>query len=155
MYDKQVRRRRAVLFALVVCCLVLLTAYFGESKRRAAAARCRPGAMEVVAPVQEGAIRALKPFRDLAGWFGDTIDAKGERDEHKQGARPAAPAGHPPTQADENENAELHDPHRLRQSDDGPRRLRARHRAGVRPLADASWYSTINDQQGLERRRPR
>ena len=31
--------------------------------------------------MQEGANRALKPFRDLFGWFGDTIDAKGERDE--------------------------------------------------------------------------
>ena len=37
--------------------------------------------MEVVAPVQEGANRALKPFRDLFGWFGDTLDAKDERDE--------------------------------------------------------------------------
>ena len=36
--------------------------------------------MEVVAPVQEGANRALKPFRDLFGWFGDTFDAKDERD---------------------------------------------------------------------------
>jgi rod shape-determining protein MreC len=34
--------------------------------------------MEVVAPVQEGANRALKPFRDLFGWFGDTIAAKGQ-----------------------------------------------------------------------------
>ena len=36
--------------------------------------------MEVVAPVQEGANRALKPVRDLFGWFGDTVDAKDERD---------------------------------------------------------------------------
>jgi len=36
--------------------------------------------MEVVAPVQEGANRALKPVRDLFGWFGDTINAKGQRD---------------------------------------------------------------------------
>ena len=36
--------------------------------------------MEVLAPIQEGANRALKPFRDLFGWFGDTLDAKEERD---------------------------------------------------------------------------
>src|SRR4051794_29299919 len=36
-----------------------------------------------MAPIQEGASRALKPFRDLAGWFGDTLDAKGERDKYK------------------------------------------------------------------------
>jgi rod shape-determining protein MreC len=80
MYDKQVRRRRAVLAVLVLCCIVLLTAYFGESSRGTLHATQR-AAMEVLAPVQEGANRALKPFRDLFGWFGDTMDAKHERDE--------------------------------------------------------------------------
>ena len=79
MYDRQVRRRRAVLLALVVCCLGLLTAYFGESENGPLRS-VQTGAMEVVAPVQEGANRALKPFRDLFGWFGDTLDAKDERD---------------------------------------------------------------------------
>jgi rod shape-determining protein MreC len=36
--------------------------------------------MEVLAPIQEGANRALKPFRDLFGWFGDTLDAKSKND---------------------------------------------------------------------------
>src|SRR5215216_506541 len=80
MYDRQVRRRRAVLLALVACCLVLLTAYFGESSG-APLKSIQTGAMEVVAPVQEGANRALKPFRDLFGWFGDTLDAKSQRDQ--------------------------------------------------------------------------
>jgi rod shape-determining protein MreC len=34
--------------------------------------------LDVVAPVQEGASRVLKPVRDLFGWAGDTLDAKGE-----------------------------------------------------------------------------
>jgi rod shape-determining protein MreC len=38
------------------------------------------GVLQVLSPIQEGASRALKPIRDLAGWFGDTLDAKGERD---------------------------------------------------------------------------
>ena len=79
MYDKQVRRRRAILAALVLCCFVLLTAYFGESSGGPLKS-IQTGAMEVVAPVQEGANRALKPVRDLFGWFGDTIDAKDQRD---------------------------------------------------------------------------
>jgi rod shape-determining protein MreC len=83
MYDKQVRRRRAVLAALVACCLLLLTAYFGESPGGTLHGVQR-GAMEVLAPVQEGANRALKPFRDLFGWFGDTLDAKEERDALRQ-----------------------------------------------------------------------
>ena len=79
MYDRQVRRRRAILFALVACCLVLITAYFGESSGGPLKS-VQTGAMEVLAPIQEGANKALKPLRDLFGWFGDTWDAKDERD---------------------------------------------------------------------------
>ncbi len=83
MYDRQVRRRRMVLLGLVACCLVLLTAYFGESSSGPLRS-VQTGAMEVLAPVQEGATRALKPFRDLFGWFGDTLDAKSQRDQLEQ-----------------------------------------------------------------------
>jgi rod shape-determining protein MreC len=82
MYDKAVRRRRAVLAVLVVACLVLLTAYFGESSSGGLHGVQR-GAMEVLTPVQEGANKALKPFRDLFGWFGDTLNAKSQRDKLK------------------------------------------------------------------------
>src|SRR6187397_1973994 len=71
MHDKVVRRRRAV--------LALLVAYFGESAGGGLHATQR-GALEVLAPIQEGANRALKPAHDLFGWFGDTLDAKSERD---------------------------------------------------------------------------
>jgi rod shape-determining protein MreC len=79
MHDRAVRRRRAVLAALVLSSLILLTAYFGESSGGGLHAVQR-GAMEVLAPIQEGANRALKPARDLFGWFGSTLDAKSERD---------------------------------------------------------------------------
>jgi rod shape-determining protein MreC len=82
VHDKAVRRRRAVLAVLVILSLFLLTAYFGESSSGGLHAVQR-GAMEVLAPIQEGANRALKPFRDLFGWFGDTLDAKDERDKLK------------------------------------------------------------------------
>ena len=77
MYDKTVRRRRAVLGLLVAGSLILLTAYFGESTGGGLHSVQR-GVVEVVSPIQEGASRALKPVRDLIGWVGDTIDAKGE-----------------------------------------------------------------------------
>jgi len=83
MYDKAVRRRRAVLAALLAASLILLTAYFGESSNGTLHAVQR-GAMEVLAPIQEGANRVLKPFRDFFGWFGDTLDAKEERDKLKR-----------------------------------------------------------------------
>jgi rod shape-determining protein MreC len=77
VYDKTVRRRRAVLLLLVVSSLILLTAYFGESAGGGLHGVQR-GVSDVVSPIQEGASRALKPFRDLFGWFGDTLNAKGD-----------------------------------------------------------------------------
>jgi rod shape-determining protein MreC len=77
MSDKAVRRRRAVLAVLMLLSLFLLTAYFGEGSNGQLHGVQR-GAMEVLAPIQEGANRALKPFRDLFGWFGDTLDAKSQ-----------------------------------------------------------------------------
>ena len=79
MHDKVVRRRRAVLALLVALSLLLLTVYFGESSGGALHGTQR-GALEVLAPIQEGANKAVKPVRDLFGWFGDTLDAQDERD---------------------------------------------------------------------------
>ena len=80
MYDKTVRRRRAVLALLVVLSLILLTAYFGEASNGGLHSVQR-GFLTVVSPIQNGANKALKPVRDLIGWFGDTLRAKGQRDE--------------------------------------------------------------------------
>jgi rod shape-determining protein MreC len=80
VYDKTVRRRRAVLALLVVLSLILLTAYFGEASNGGLHSVQR-GFLTVVSPIQNGANKALKPVRDLIGWFGDTLRAKGQRDE--------------------------------------------------------------------------
>ncbi|MEA2169546.1 MAG: rod shape-determining protein MreC [Solirubrobacteraceae bacterium] len=80
MYDKQVRRRRATFFGLVALSLMLLTVYFGESSGGGLHS-VQKGALSVLGPIQDGANRALKPFRDLFGWVGDTIDAKKERNQ--------------------------------------------------------------------------
>ena len=77
MYDKTVRRRRVTLALLVASALLLLTVYFGESAGGGLHSVQR-GVLEVVSPIQEGASRALKPARDLVGWVGDTVDAKGQ-----------------------------------------------------------------------------
>jgi rod shape-determining protein MreC len=79
VYKQSVRRRRAVLGLLVALCLVLLTAYFGESAGGGLHALQR-GVLTVLSPIQEGTSRALKPFRDLFGWFDDTLHASSERD---------------------------------------------------------------------------
>src|SRR5919112_4836396 len=86
MYDKHVRRRRLALAGFVVASLVLLTVYFGESTSGGLHAVQR-GALSVLGPIQEGASRALKPFRDLFGWVGDTVEAKQQRDELEKRAQ--------------------------------------------------------------------
>jgi rod shape-determining protein MreC len=84
MYDdKAVRRRRAALAAFVALSIALLTAWFGDSGGGVLGAIQR-GAQEALAPIETGTSRALKPVRDLFGWFGDTIDAKGENDRLKR-----------------------------------------------------------------------
>jgi len=77
--SKVVRRRRAVLAVFIGLSLVMLTAYFGESSSGALHTLQR-GAQEAFAPLETGTGRALKPFRDLFGWFGDTVDAKDENE---------------------------------------------------------------------------
>jgi rod shape-determining protein MreC len=131
MYDRQVRRRRAVLLALVGCCLILLTAYFGESSGGPLKS-IQTGAMEVVAPVQEGANRALKPFRDLFGWFGDTLDAKDERDK-LEAERDKLRADVAQLQSAAAENDELRDMVVTAQ---------------VYSRSNSSWYSTIEINKG-------
>jgi rod shape-determining protein MreC len=65
---------------LVVLSLLLLTAYFGEAPGGRLHSVQR-GFLTVVSPIQDGANKALKPVRDLFGWFGDTVHAKSQRDE--------------------------------------------------------------------------
>jgi rod shape-determining protein MreC len=80
VHDKTVRRRRAVLGLLVALSIILLTGYFGESAGGGLHSIQR-GFVTVIAPIQDGAHKALKPFRDFVGWIGDTINAKGQRDQ--------------------------------------------------------------------------
>jgi rod shape-determining protein MreC len=77
VYKRSVRRRRATLALLVGLSIALLTAYFGESASGGLHAVQR-GFLEALAPLQEGASRALKPARDLVGWGGDVFDAKSD-----------------------------------------------------------------------------
>src|SRR6201999_2939513 len=70
---------------LVAASLFLLTVYFGEGSSGGLHSVQR-GVMGVLSPIQEGANRVLKPVRDLFGWFGDTLDAKGQRDDYRKQA---------------------------------------------------------------------
>jgi rod shape-determining protein MreC len=144
MYDKAVRRRRTVLALLVALSLILLTAYFGESAGGGLHAVQR-GAMEVFAPIQEGANRALKPFRDLFRWFGDTLDAKDRADELET-ERDALRRQVAELEVQGRENAEL----RGLMSINASSGLRAYEPVVARVFArsPSTWYSTVEINKG-------
>lgn len=73
MYRKQVRRRRAVLTLLIIGSFLLLTITYGQSS-----GGLQRGVSTVFSPLQTVADRALKPARDLVGWFDKTFEARGE-----------------------------------------------------------------------------
>jgi rod shape-determining protein MreC len=81
--SKVIRRRRAALAVFVALSIGMLTAYFGESGGGVFHTLQR-GAQEAFAPLETGTSRALKPFRDLFGWFGDTLEAKGENEDLRE-----------------------------------------------------------------------
>ncbi len=103
------------------------------------------GVLEVVSPIQEGASRALKPFRDLAGWVGDTLDAKGEveglRAERDQ-LRASAVAG----AAARRENAQLKQLLRMNESAG----LAAAGPVGARVIGQdpSLWYGQVTINKG-------
>ena len=73
MYRKQVRRRRAVLTLLIIGSFLLLTITYGQTS-----GGLQRGVSTVFSPLETVADRALKPARDLVGWFDKTFEAQGE-----------------------------------------------------------------------------
>jgi rod shape-determining protein MreC len=144
VYDKTVRRRRAVLALLVACSLILVTAYFGESAGGGLHSVQR-GVLEVVSPIQEVASRALKPFRDLVGWAGDTISAKGKLKSVKA-ERDRLRAELIAAQSAQSQNRELQNLLGL----DRTAGLAATHPVSARVIgfSPTLWFATINIDKG-------
>ena len=111
MYRKQVRRRRAVLTLLIISSFLLLTITYGQGS-----GGLQRGVSTVFSPLQTVADRALKPARDLFGWFEKTFEARGENNRLESDlarAREQAVAGQVALQ----ENAQLR---KLLELDRGP-----------------------------------
>ena len=145
MYDKQVvRRRRAVLALLVGLSIVMLTGYFGESSG-GPFHRFQAGVQTILSPIEAGASRAFQPIRDVAGWFGDVFDAKGENKELKKELADAR------TQLAEaqtlvRDDAQLRKLAQLPQRDGFPTTERVT--ARVVWKSPTAWYSTIQVNKG-------
>jgi rod shape-determining protein MreC len=61
----------------------MLTGYFGESSG-GPLHRFQAGVQTILSPIEAGANRAFQPIRDVAGWFGDVFDAKGENEKLRE-----------------------------------------------------------------------
>jgi rod shape-determining protein MreC len=147
MYKKSVRRRRAVLTVLVASSIALLTAYFGESATGGLHAIQR-GFMEALAPLQEGASRALKPARDLGGWIGDVFDAKSENKRLRgqvEDLRTRLAAAET-AQRDASELRKLVDLNRSSLFPQGSEKVAAR----VIARSPTVWYSTVTIDKGSD-----
>ncbi|HEX5927630.1 MAG TPA: rod shape-determining protein MreC [Baekduia sp.] len=145
MYDKTVRRRRAVLGLLVASSLILLTAYFREPAG-GALHNVQRGILEVVSPIQDGASRALKPVRDLFGWVGDTVSAKGDlKDARSDRDEWRSTAIH--LQAQERENAQFRG---LLGLDESPTSLKPYGPVTARVMGQSPtlWYAKITIDKG-------
>jgi rod shape-determining protein MreC len=144
VYDKTVRRRRAVLLALVALSLILLTVYFGEAPSGRLHAVQR-GFLTVVSPIQDGANAALKPVRNLFGWFGSALHAKGQLAEvRRQNARLRAEL------VEREDDTRAY--HRLLQLDELDGGLHLSDYRPVNATVEAQspniWYVTVNIDKG-------
>ncbi len=137
MYRKQVRRRRAVLTLLVIGSFLLLTITYGQSS-----GGLQRGVSTIFSPLQNVADRALKPARDLAGWFDKTFEARGENSRLEDElivARRKAVAGQEALQ----ENAELR---KLVELNRGPALAESAYdpvTARVIARSPTVWHSTV------------
>jgi rod shape-determining protein MreC len=104
------------------------------------------GILEVVSPIQDGASRALKPVRDLFGWVGDTVSAKGDLKDARRDRdqwRSAAIR----LQVQENENAQFRG---LLGLDDSPKSLKPYGPVTARVMGQSPtlWYAKITIDKG-------
>ena len=143
-----------MLALLVGCSIVMLTGYFGEGTG-GPLHRFQSGVQTILSPIEAGASRAFQPIRNLAGWFGDVFDAKGENKELK---KDLADTRTQLAQAQTlvRDDAELRKLVALPQQDGFPdtKRVTAR----VIWKSPTAWYSTIQinqgSDQGIKRNQP-
>jgi rod shape-determining protein MreC len=133
-----------VLAVLVGLSIVLLTGYFGEGSG-GFFHTLQSGAQTILSPIEDGASRAFKPVRDLAGWFGDVFNAK---DENKKLKKELATARAQTTNAAvlERENVQLRG--QLKLSEGLGYANSTRETARVIVKSPTVWYSTVTIDKG-------
>lgn len=141
-----------LLAVLLLLSVALLTLYFREPDD-GPVHRVQDGVLRVVAPLQYGSARAIKPFRDAWNWTGDLFTARSENERLRKELRDlrAATAQEIATQQ---ENEELRSLLRMQRKKIFPGDCELV-TARVIARSTAAWYSTITvdvgASQGVER----
>src|SRR4051812_3829642 len=122
----------------------MLTGYFGESTG-GPLHRFQGGIQTILSPIEAGASRAFSPIRNLAGWFGDVFDAKGEnKDLKKQLAQTRTQLI--AAQAATRDDAQLRNQLKL----DNELNISSSQRLQARVIwkSPTAWYSTVQINKG-------
>ena len=147
MNRRRVLRRRLVAVILVLLSIGMLTLYFRETDV-GVVHRVQDGASSVVAPLQYGTARAIKPFRDAWNWTADLFHAKSENErlEHEVEQLRGAVADKLATEA---ENEELRGLVSIYDSPIFPDKAQL---VPARVIARSTtvWYSTVTIDTGRD-----
>ncbi len=145
MSRKRALRRRIVVAILVVLSVALLTVYFREPSS-GPVHRAEASAMHVVAPLQSGAARVIKPFRDGWDWFADLFSAQSQNSSLRTQVQQLR-AQLAQQLVMQQQDGELKSMQRLRDSAVFPKGVRFA-QARVIASSTTAWYSTVTIDAG-------
>lgn len=147
MGRRRALRRRLVAVILLVLSVALLTLYFREPAD-GPVHRAQERALRIVAPLQDGTARVIKPFRDGWGWVADLFSAQSQnRDLRAEVERLRQQATH--ELALQRENDELRALVKLQDDPIFPRDVTLVN-ARVIARSPTAWYSTITVNVGSD-----
>lgn len=145
MARKRALRRRIVVAGLVVLSVALLTVYFREPPT-GPVHNAEAAGLRVVAPLQSGAARVIKPFRDGWNWVADLLSAHGQngrlRTQVQQLRQQLAQS-----LVTQQENDQLRTLLKMRGSNIFPKAARFAN-ARVIARSTTAWYSTVTIDAG-------
>ena len=145
MARKRALRRRIVVAILVVLSVALLTVYFREPAD-GPVHRAEASAMHVVAPLQSGTARVIKPFRDGWNWASQLFSAQSQnRSLRTQVQQLRSQLAQELLQ--QQQNTELRGIQQMRDSSVFPRGSRFAN-ARVIARSTTAWYSTVTIDAG-------
>ena len=147
MARKRALRRRIVVAILVVLSVALLTVYFREPSN-GPVHKAQAAAMHVVAPLQSGTARVIKPFRDGWNWASELFSAQSQNRALRTQVQQLRSQLAQELVAQQ-QDAELRSMQHMRDSSVFPKGARFA-QARVIARSTTAWYSTVTVDAGTD-----